>query len=129
MKERMSRSNKRRSNFKINNMLATILAKQKHHNLSNNYLNIVFNGLFCDVDNYNNLSSSPVLSSPSSSIWQSGDVVTIEALLCKITKSKRKDSTSDFQEIWVSNKDGMYKQHYHFYSIMCITGYFISISL
>lgn len=104
MKERMSRSNKRRNNFKINNILGTILAKQKHHNLTNSYLNVVFNGLFCDADNCNNLSSSPVLSSPSSFIWQCGDIVTIEAVLCKITKSKRKDTTLDFQEIWVSNK-------------------------
>lgn len=102
MKERMSRSNKCRNNFKINNMLGTLLARHKQHNLTNNYLNVVFNGLFTDTDNCNNLLSSSSISSSLSSNWQCGDMVTIDAGLCKITKSKRKDSTSDFQEIWVS---------------------------
>lgn len=64
---------------------------QKSQTLTNNFLNVVYSGLF-----EKNASTEHS--------WQQGDVVTVEATLYKITKSKRKDSTSDFQEVLVSNK-------------------------
>lgn len=104
MKERMSRSNKSRNNFKINNILASLIAKQKKHNLRNKFLNVVFNGVVNETHNCNNLPSSlSYFSIPSAPLWNFGDPITVEAVLCKITKSKRKDSTSEFKEIWVIN--------------------------
>lgn len=67
-------------------MLDTIT--QKGQTLTNNFLNIIYFGLF--------EKNASVEHS-----WQQGDVVTVEATLYKITKSKRKDSTSDFQEVLV----------------------------
>lgn len=86
MKERMSRNHKKRGGFKINSMLEALT--QKSQTLTNNYLNIIYFGLF---------EKNPSLEHS----WQQGDVVTVESTLYKITKSKRKDSTSDFQEVLV----------------------------
>lgn len=87
MKERMSRNHRKRNSFKINNMLDVLT--QKSQTLANNYLNIIYNGLFEKTPSTEHA-------------WQEGDIVTVESTLYKITKSKRKDSTSDFQEILVS---------------------------
>lgn len=89
MKERMSRNHRKRTNFKINSMLDVLT--QKSQTLANNYLNIIYNGLFEKAPSAEHA-------------WQEGDKVTVESTLYKITKSKRKDSTSDFQEILVSLK-------------------------
>lgn len=89
MRERTSYSNKKRNTFKVNSMLEVLV--QKTQTLTNNYLNIIYSGLFCNNNTCDELS------------WLStGDTIAIDATLCKITKSKRKDSTSDFQEIWVN---------------------------
>ncbi|XP_058980062.1 polycomb protein Su(z)12 isoform X2 [Musca domestica] len=96
MKERMSRNHKKRNNFKVNNMLDTIT--QKGQTLTNNFLNIIYFGLF--------EKNASVEHS-----WQQGDVVTVEATLYKITKSKRKDSTSDFQEVLSYSSTVVYNPH------------------
>ncbi|XP_011190233.2 polycomb protein Su(z)12 isoform X2 [Zeugodacus cucurbitae] len=84
MKDRMSRNNKKRASFKVNSILQQIT--QKTESISNKYLNIIYNGLFDK-------------SSCSDQWWNAGDSVSVEATLYKITKNKRKDSTSDFQEM------------------------------
>uniref|UniRef100_A0A1A9VKX1 VEFS-Box domain-containing protein n=1 Tax=Glossina austeni TaxID=7395 RepID=A0A1A9VKX1_GLOAU len=93
MKERMSRNNRKRSAFKVNSMLEMLT--QKTQTLSNNYLNIIYNGLF---------EKNPC----SDHSWQAGDTLLVESTLYKITKSKRKDSTSDFQEILSYNSAVIY---------------------
>lgn len=87
MKERMSRNHRKRNSFKINNMLDVLT--QKTQTLANNYLNIIYSGLFEKTPGTEH------------HLWQEGDLVTVEATLYRITKSKRKDSTSDFQELLV----------------------------
>ena len=82
----MSRNNKKRQNFQVNSILD--LVTQKTELISNNYLNIIYNGLMDKTGN-------------SDQWWNAGDVVNVESMLYKITKSKRKESTSDFQEILV----------------------------
>ncbi|XP_073843557.1 polycomb protein Su(z)12 isoform X2 [Musca autumnalis] len=96
MKERMSRNHKKRNNFKINNMLDTIT--QKGQTLTNNFLNIIYFGLFEKNPNVEHN-------------WQQGDVITVESTLYKITKSKRKDSTSDFQEVLSYSSTVIYNPH------------------
>ncbi|XP_037806254.1 polycomb protein Su(z)12 isoform X1 [Lucilia sericata] len=93
MKERMSRTHRKRNNFKINTMLDVLT--QKSQTLSNNYLNIIYNGLFEKA-------------ASGEHAWQAGDKVTVESTLYKITKSKRKDSTSDFQEILTYSSSVIY---------------------
>lgn len=82
----MSRNNKKRATFKVNSILQQITQKTEID--SNKYLNIIYNGLFDK-------------SSCSDQWWNAGESVSVEATLYKITKNKRKDSTSDFQEIMV----------------------------
>uniref|UniRef100_A0A034VEH8 Polycomb protein Su(Z)12 n=1 Tax=Bactrocera dorsalis TaxID=27457 RepID=A0A034VEH8_BACDO len=84
MKDRMSRNNKKRTTFKVNSILQQITQKAEID--SNKYLNIIYNGLFDK-------------SSCSDQWWNAGESVSVEATLYKITKNKRKDSTSDFQEM------------------------------
>ncbi|XP_067648345.1 polycomb protein Su(z)12 isoform X2 [Eurosta solidaginis] len=93
MKDRMSRNNKKRSTFKVNSILQQIT--QKSENISNKYLNIIYNGLFDK-------------SSCGDQWWNAGDVVCVEATLYKITKNKRKDSTADFQEIMSYSSNVVY---------------------
>ncbi|XP_065360772.1 polycomb protein Su(z)12 isoform X2 [Calliphora vicina] len=93
MKERMSRNHRKRNNFKINTMLDVLT--QKSQTLANNYLNIVYNGLFEKT-------------ASAEHAWKEGDKVTVESTLYKITKSKRKDSTSDFQEILTHSSSVIY---------------------
>ncbi|XP_055847562.1 polycomb protein Su(z)12-like isoform X1 [Episyrphus balteatus] len=82
MKDRMSRSNKKRSTFKVNTLLDTISHKT---DTVGNYLNIVFMGLF-DKNEENEE-------------WKTGDLVNVHTTMFKITKNKRKESNADFQEI------------------------------
>uniref|UniRef100_A0A1I8P8F2 Uncharacterized protein n=1 Tax=Stomoxys calcitrans TaxID=35570 RepID=A0A1I8P8F2_STOCA len=96
MKERMSRNHKKRSTFKINSMLDALT--QKSQTVTNNFLNIIYFGLF---------EKNPSMEHS----WQKGDVVTVEATLYKITKSKRKDSTSDFQEVLTYASTVIYNPH------------------
>ncbi|CAD7006131.1 unnamed protein product [Ceratitis capitata] len=96
MKDRMSRNNKKRTSFKVNSILQHIT--QKTESVSNKYLNIMYNGLFDK-------------SSCSDQWWNAGDAVCVEATLYKITKNKRKDSTSDFQEIMSYSSDVVYNPH------------------
>ncbi|XP_075159622.1 polycomb protein Su(z)12 [Haematobia irritans] len=96
MKERMSRNHKKRNSFKINSMLDSLT--QKSQTLTNNFLNIIYFGLF--------EKNASVEHS-----WQPGDVITVEATLYKITKSKRKDSTSDFQEVLTYTSTVVYNPH------------------
>ncbi|XP_061387997.1 polycomb protein Su(z)12 [Musca vetustissima] len=96
MKERMSRNHKKRNNFKINNMLDAVT--QKGQTLTNNYLNIIYFGLFEKATNVEHS-------------WQPGDIITVESTLYKITKSKRKDSTSDFQEVLSYSSTVVYNPH------------------
>lgn len=93
MKDRMSRNNKKRATFKVNSILQHIT--QKTESISNKYLNIIYNGLFDK-------------SGCSDQWWNAGDSVSIEATLYKITKNKRKDSTSDFQEMMSYSSDVVY---------------------
>ncbi|XP_014090940.2 polycomb protein Su(z)12 isoform X2 [Bactrocera oleae] len=93
MKDRMSRNNKKRATFKVNSILQQITQKTEID--SNKYLNIIYNGLFDK-------------SSCSDQWWNAGESVSVEATLYKITKNKRKDSTSDFQEIMSYSSDVVY---------------------
>ncbi|XP_017472140.1 PREDICTED: polycomb protein Su(z)12 isoform X1 [Rhagoletis zephyria] len=93
MKDRMSRNNKKRATFKVNSILQQIT--QKTESISNKYLNIIYNGLFDK-------------SACSDQWWNTGDAVCVEATLYKITKNKRKDSTSDFQEMMSYSSDVVY---------------------
>ncbi|XP_018795020.1 PREDICTED: polycomb protein Su(z)12 [Bactrocera latifrons] len=93
MKERMSRNNKKRTTFKVNSILQQITQKAEID--SNKYLNIIYNGLFDK-------------SSCSDQWWNAGESVSVEATLYKITKNKRKDSTSDFQEMMSYSSDVKY---------------------
>ncbi|XP_053954756.1 polycomb protein Su(z)12 isoform X1 [Anastrepha ludens] len=96
MKDRMSRNNKKRATFKVNSILQQIT--QKTESISNKYLNIIYNGLFDK-------------SACSDQWWNAGDAVCVEATLYKITKNKRKDSTSDFQEMMSYSSDVVYNPH------------------
>ncbi|XP_055845929.1 polycomb protein Su(z)12-like isoform X2 [Episyrphus balteatus] len=80
MKGRMSRSNKKRSTFKVNTLLDTILHKT---GTMGNYLNIVFIGLFDKKDEE----------------WKTGDKVNVQTTLYKISRNKRKEGNASFQEI------------------------------
>ncbi|XP_039967022.1 polycomb protein Su(z)12 isoform X2 [Bactrocera neohumeralis] len=93
MKDRMSRNNKKRTTFKVNSILQQITQKAEID--SNKYLNIIYNGLFDK-------------SSCSDQWWNAGESVSVEATLYKITKNKRKDSTSDFQEVMSYSSDVEY---------------------
>lgn len=96
MKERMSRNNKKRSNFKIDSILDTIT--QKSEAVTQNYLHIIYDSLHekqktQDTDDLLRQGQQDQL------ICQEGETVCVETTLYKITRSKRKDSTLDFQEL------------------------------
>lgn len=83
MKDRMSRSNKRRAVFKVNSLLETISHKNE---IADNYLNIMFLGLF----NKNEETDD----------WMTGDSVNVHTTMYQVTKNKRKGSNNGYKEIW-----------------------------
>ncbi|KAH8380127.1 hypothetical protein KR009_009096 [Drosophila setifemur] len=95
MKERMSRNNKKRPSFKVNSILDTIV--QKSEAVTQNYLHVIYDSLHEQL--------KPVSDTPSEDLLQeqllceAGESVCVETTLYKITRSKRKDSTLDFQEL------------------------------
>lgn len=95
MKERMSRNNKKRANFKIDSILDIIT--QKSEAVPQNYLHIIYDSLHeklkqQDSDDLLRQGQDQLLCKP-------GERVCVETTLYKITRSKRKDSTLDFQEL------------------------------
>ncbi|XP_039488837.1 polycomb protein Su(z)12 isoform X1 [Drosophila santomea] len=96
MKERMSRNNKKRSSFQINSMLESIT--QKSEAVSQNYLHVIYDSLHeklparMDSESGEDLLQEQLL-------CEAGESVSVETTLYKITRSKRKDSTLDFQEL------------------------------
>ncbi|EDV52430.2 polycomb protein Su(z)12 isoform X2 [Drosophila erecta] len=96
MKERMSRNNKNRVSFQVNSMLESIT--QKSEAVSQNYLHVIYDSLHeklparMDSDGGEDLLQEQLL-------CEAGESVSVETTLYKITRSKRKDSTLDFQEL------------------------------
>ncbi|KAH8307291.1 hypothetical protein KR044_008945 [Drosophila immigrans] len=102
MKERMSRNNKKRANFKIDTILDTIT--QKSEAVTQNYLHVIYDSLHeklkPDTDTDLLLRSRQDQDQPEQELLcQAGESVCVETTLYKITRSKRKDSTLDFQEL------------------------------
>lgn len=98
MKERMSRNNKKRANFKIDSILDTIT--QKSEAVTQNYLHIIYDSLH---EKHKTQDTDDLLRQGQGHqdhlICQDGETVCVETTLYKITRSKRKDSTLDFQEL------------------------------
>ncbi|XP_060658264.1 polycomb protein Su(z)12 isoform X1 [Drosophila nasuta] len=103
MKERMSRNNKKRANFKIDTILDTIT--QKSEAVTQNYLHVIYDSLH---EKLKPESDTDLLLRPRQDhdqepeqelLCQAGESVCVETTLYKITRSKRKDSTLDFQEL------------------------------
>ncbi|XP_030373235.1 polycomb protein Su(z)12 isoform X2 [Scaptodrosophila lebanonensis] len=92
MKERMSRNNKNRATFKINSILDRIM--QKSEAVTQNYLHIIYDSLHEKLK-----SEQTELELQEQLLCQAGENVCVETTLYKITRSKRKDSTLDFQEL------------------------------
>ncbi|XP_017003818.2 polycomb protein Su(z)12 isoform X1 [Drosophila takahashii] len=93
MKERMSRNNKKRASFQVNSMLDSIT--QKSEAVSQNYLHVIYDSLHEKLqanDSGEDLLQEQLL-------CEAGESVSVETTLYKITRSKRKDSTLDFQEL------------------------------
>ncbi|XP_037933396.1 polycomb protein Su(z)12 isoform X2 [Teleopsis dalmanni] len=108
MKDRMSRNHKNRQTFKVNSILET---KARKTEPSNNFLNIVMKGIFDERSGIEQL-------------FDDGEEICVECNLCKITRSKRKDSTSDFQEILSQATMVVCNPHNNIgkYSTICIPG-------
>nr|CRL92710.1 SU(Z)12 [Drosophila subobscura]SMS16230.1 Polycomb group protein: Suppressor of zeste 12 [Drosophila subobscura] len=92
MKERMSRNNKKRSTFQINSMLESII--QKSEAVTQNYLHVIYDSLH---ENIKSTDSDELLQEQL--LCEAGESVCVVTTLYKITRSKRKDSTQDFQEL------------------------------
>ncbi|XP_016964875.1 polycomb protein Su(z)12 isoform X2 [Drosophila biarmipes] len=96
MKERMSRNNKKRASFQINSMLDSIT--QKSEAVSQNYLHVIYDSLHEKLQSATaNDSGEDLLQEQL--LCEAGESVSVETTLYKITRSKRKDSTLDFQEL------------------------------
>ncbi|XP_017034179.1 polycomb protein Su(z)12 isoform X2 [Drosophila kikkawai] len=98
MKERMSRNNKKRATFHVDSMLDTIV--QKSEAVTQNYLHVIYDSL------HEKLKSSTADGGGGDDdllqeqlLCEAGESVCVETTLYKITRSKRKDSTLDFQEL------------------------------
>ncbi|ALC44644.1 Su-z-12 [Drosophila busckii] len=92
MKERSTRNNKKRATFKIDSILDTIT--QKSEAVPQNYLHIIYDSLHEKMKH--NEKELPEQEQP---LGLAGKSVCVETMLYKITRSKRKDSTLDFQEL------------------------------
>jgi len=96
MKERMSRNNKKRISFQVNSMLESIT--QKSEAVSQNYLHVIYDSLHEKLPaRLDNESGEDLLQEQL--LCEAGESVSVETTLYKITRSKRKDSTLDFQEL------------------------------
>ncbi|XP_037719898.1 polycomb protein Su(z)12 isoform X3 [Drosophila subpulchrella] len=96
MKERMSRNNKKRASFQVNSMLDSIT--QKSEAVSQNYLHVIYDSLHEKLQSATpNDSGEDLLQEQL--LCEAGESVSVETSLYKITRSKRKDSTLDFQEL------------------------------
>ncbi|XP_016971140.1 polycomb protein Su(z)12 isoform X1 [Drosophila rhopaloa] len=101
MKERMSRNNKKRTSFQVNSMLDSIT--QKSEAVSQNFLHVIYDSLHeklqaaATASTTANDSGEEVLQEQL--LCEAGEPVSVETTLYKITRSKRKDSTLDFQEL------------------------------
>ncbi|KAH8268800.1 hypothetical protein KR018_007582 [Drosophila ironensis] len=95
MKERMSRNNKKRVNFKVNSMLESIV--QGSEAVSQNYLHVIYDSLHEKLKPLEG--SGEEMLQEQSLLCEAGESVGVETTLYKITRSKRKDSTLDFQEL------------------------------
>jgi len=95
MKERMSRNNKKRANFKIDTILDTIT--QKSEAVTQNYLHVIYDSLHEKLKAQ--ATEDLLLQGQEQLLCQAGESVCVETSLYKITRSKRKDSTLDFQEL------------------------------
>nr|XP_036672400.1 polycomb protein Su(z)12 isoform X2 [Drosophila suzukii]XP_036672401.1 polycomb protein Su(z)12 isoform X2 [Drosophila suzukii] len=96
MKERMSRNNKKRASFQVNSMLDSIT--QKSEAVSQNYLHVIYDSLHEKLQSATpNDSGEDLLQEQL--MCEAGESVSVETTLYKITRSKRKDSTLDFQEL------------------------------
>ncbi|KAH8239350.1 hypothetical protein KR032_003503 [Drosophila birchii] len=96
MKERMSRNNKKRSSFQVDSMLDSII--QKSEAVTQNYLHVIYDSLHeklkvATADGGGDDMLQEQL------LCEAGESVCVETTLYKITRSKRKDSTLDFQEL------------------------------
>lgn len=91
MKHRMSRNHKKRTEFKIDNMLTDKLNKiRQDKNLgSGNYMSLMFLGFF---------------DKPLCNDYIINDIVRVETILLKISHKKRKDSSSPYMQESVSIK-------------------------
>ncbi|XP_017070605.1 polycomb protein Su(z)12 isoform X2 [Drosophila eugracilis] len=105
MKERMSRNNKKRASFQVNSMLDSIT--QKSEAVSQNYLHVIY-------DSLNEKHQTTTTNDSGEDLLQeqllcdAGESVSVETTLYKITRSKRKDSTLDFQELLSKNSKIVY---------------------
>ncbi|XP_050295462.1 polycomb protein Suz12 [Anthonomus grandis grandis] len=87
MKHRMSRSNKARASFKVDNLLQKLSAKKDSHFIQAGYINLTFLGF-----NSNSLSNE-------------SDFAQVETILLKITHKKRKDSSATSMQITLGTAD------------------------
>ncbi|XP_043063759.1 polycomb protein Su(z)12 isoform X2 [Drosophila ficusphila] len=111
MKERMSRNNKKRTGFQVNSILDSIT--QKSEAVSQNYLHIIYDSLQEKLqstatgnDSGEDLLQEQLLCEP-------GESVSVETTLYKITRSKRKDSTLDIQELLSKSSQIVYNPKDH----------------
>ncbi|KAH8335263.1 hypothetical protein KR074_001086 [Drosophila pseudoananassae] len=95
MKERMSRNNKKRVSFKVNSILDSIV--QKSEAVSQNYLHVIYDSLHEKLKTAPDATGEDLLEEQL--LCEAGESICVETTLYKITRSKRKDSTLDFQEL------------------------------
>ncbi|KAH8258783.1 hypothetical protein KR038_009394 [Drosophila bunnanda] len=95
MKERMSRNNKKRASFQVDSMLDSII--QKSEAVTQNYLHVIYDSLHEKLKATADGGGDDMLQEQL--LCEAGESVCVETTLYKITRSKRKDSTLDFQEL------------------------------